>query len=66
MLEIKFTLFELFEYKCVLEAFVHIHPIMIQIHHMFKKKKFRVSLFLGNSILKSSFSNQAALRFLSE
>ncbi len=36
---------------------VHIHPIMIKIHSVF---------FFFISILKSSFSNQAVLRFLSE
>ncbi len=45
------SLYKLFEHKCVLEVCVHIRPIMIHIHPVF---------------FKSSFSNQAVLRFLSE
>ncbi len=51
------SLYKLFEYKCVLEVCVHIHPIMIKIHSVF---------FFLNPHLKSPFSNQAVLRFLSE
>ncbi len=50
------TLYELFEHKCVLEVCVHTHRIMMTIHPVF---------FLI-PILKSPFSNQAVLRFLSE
>ncbi len=50
------SLYKLFEHKCVLEVCQHIHPIMIKIHPVF---------FLI-PISKSSFSNQAVLRFLSE
>ncbi len=46
------SLFKLFEHKCVLEVCVHIDPIMIKIHPVF--------------FLNPYFSNQAALRFLSE
>ncbi len=46
------SLYKLFEHKCVLEVCVHIHPIMIKIHPVV--------------FLKSPFSNQAVLRFLSE
>ncbi len=46
------SLFKLFEHKCVLEVCVHIHLIMIKIHPVV--------------FLKSPFSNQAVLRFLSE
>ncbi len=44
--------------KCVLEVWVHIHPIMIKIHPVFG--------FLLIPVLKSPFSNQAVLRFLTE
>ncbi len=50
------SLYKLFEHKCVLEVCAHIHPIMIKIH----------PVFFSIPILKSSFSNQAVLRFLSE
>ncbi len=40
------SLYKLFEHKCVLEACVHIHPIMIKIHPVLFKK--------------IPFSNQAA------
>ncbi len=46
-----------FEHKCVLKVYVHIHPIIIQIHSVF---------FFLILVLKSPFSNQAVLRFLSE
>ncbi len=46
------SLYKLFEHKCVLEVCVHIHPIIIKIHPVV--------------FLKSPFSNQAVLRFLSE
>ncbi len=46
------SLYKLFEHKCVLEVCVHIHPIMKKIHPVV--------------FLKSPFSNQAVLRFLSE
>ncbi len=52
------SLLKLFEHKCVLEVCVHIHPIMIKIHPVF--------FFFLIPILKSPFSNQAVLRFLSE
>ncbi len=45
------SLFKLFEYKCVLEVCVHIHPIIIKIHQCF--------FFI--SILKSPFSCEAVL-----
>ncbi len=50
------SLYKLFEHKCVLEVYVHIHPIMITIY----------PVFFYIPILKSPFSNQAVLRFLSE
>ncbi len=53
----KIHFYKLFEHKCVLEVCVHIHPIMIKIHPVF---------FFLIPILKSPFSNQAVLGFLSE
>ncbi len=51
------SLYKLFEHKCVLEVCPHIHPIMIKIPPVF---------FFKIPILKSPFSNQVVLRFLSE
>ncbi len=50
-------LYMLFDHKCVLEVYVLIHSIII---------KNPPSVFFLIPILKSSFSNQAVLRFLSE